>query len=589
MVTTNKKSDREIANDKAKRMMQGVATWCSFYRANPHRFASDYLNIHLKLFQKILLFLMFWNNYFIYIASRGQGKTFLIAIFSVCRCILYPETQICIAAKARSQSINVLEKITTILMPNSANLRMEISDYSTKGQDAYIEFRNGSRIKVVTANDNARSNRSNIIIVDEFRMVDIDIINKVIRKFNTAPRQPKYLNKPEYAHLAERNKEFYLSSAWFKSHWSYAKVQAYLKNMLDDTKRYFCCGLPYQLAIRENLLSAEQVADEMSESDFNELGFRMEMECLWYSDTDGSLFNYEDVSKNRILKTAVYPPYLSDSISDKKIKIPDLAYNERRILSADIALLASKKQNNDASSIIINSALPTSDNRYISNIIYMENHEGLHTNDLALIIRRLFYMFKCTDLVLDCKSIGIGVYDTLAREIYDAEYGITYPALSCCNDTTFAERCSDKNAPKVIWAIQATSQFNNDMYLNLRERFRQNKINLLVSEFEADEILKNIRGYNSISPEDKIRLQLPYIQTTLLINELINLEYETRGVNIQVHEKSGMRKDRVSSIGYNCYVVSLLEKKLNSRKTNTFDLSHYQSLSRSPTVLPTKY
>ena len=26
--------------------------------------------------------------------------------------------------------------------------------------------------------------------------------------------------------------------------------------------------------------------------------------------------------KNRILKTAVYPPYLSDSISDKKIKIP---------------------------------------------------------------------------------------------------------------------------------------------------------------------------------------------------------------------------------------------------------------------------
>ena len=171
MVTTNKKSDREIANDKAKRMMQGVATWCSFYRANPHRFASDYLNIHLKLFQKILLFLMFWNNYFIYISSRGQGKTFLIAIFSVCRCILYPETQICIAAKARSQSINVLEKITTILMPNSANLRMEIGDFSTKGQDAYIEFRNGSRIKVVTANDNARSNRSCIIWLRQLEII----------------------------------------------------------------------------------------------------------------------------------------------------------------------------------------------------------------------------------------------------------------------------------------------------------------------------------------------------------------------------------------------------------------------------------
>lgn len=415
-------------------------------------------------------------------------------------------------------------------------------------------------------------------------MVDIDIINKVIRKFNTAPRQPKYLNNPKYSHLAERNKEFYLSSAWFKSHWSFAKLQAYFKNMVDDTKRYFCCGLPYQLAIKENLLSAEQVADEMSESDFNELSWSMEMECLWYSDTDGSLFNYEDVSKNRILKTAVYPTNFSELISDKKLKIPDLAHNERRILSADIALLASKKQNNDAASIIINSALPTADNRYISNIIYMENHEGLHTNDLALIIRRLFDMYKCTDLVLDCRTIGIGIYDTLVREIYDTELGITYPPLNCCNDATFAERCLDKNAPKVIWAIQATSNFNNDMYLNLREKFRQNKINLLISEFEADEILKGVRGYQSTSAENKIKLQLPYIQTTLLINELINLEYETKGVNIQVHEKSGMRKDRVSSLGYNCYVVTLLEKNLNKKKSTSLDTSFYKSLSRKPTI-----
>jgi phage terminase large subunit-like protein len=95
-----------------------------------------------------------------YIASRGQGKSYLTAIFATVRCILYPETQICVAAKNRSQSINVLEKITTLLMPNSANLRNEIENYNTKGQDAYISFKNGSRIKVVTANDGARSNRS---------------------------------------------------------------------------------------------------------------------------------------------------------------------------------------------------------------------------------------------------------------------------------------------------------------------------------------------------------------------------------------------------------------------------------------------
>ena len=561
-----KKTDKELANDKAQRVMNGVNIWCSYYRANPHRFCADYLNINLKLFQKILLYMMFWSNYLCYIASRGQGKTFLIAIFAVCRCILYPDTQICVCAKARSQSINVLEKITTILMPNSANLRLEIKDYSTKGQDAYIEFRNGSRIKVVTANDNARSNRSNIIIVDEFRMVDVDIINKVIRKFNTAPRQPKYLNNPQYAHLAERNKEFYLSSAWFKSHWSYEKVKAYCANLVNDEKRYFVCGLPYQLAIKENLLSAEQVADEMSESDFNELSWRMEMETEWVGDDEGALFAYDDVAKNRKLKTAIYPLNYVNGLTDKKSKIPDLAHNERRVMSVDVALLASTKHDNDAAAIFINSALPNYENKYISNIIYTENHEGLHTDDLALIVRRLFDQYHCTDLVLDVKGVGISIYDALCRDIYDTELGITYPPLSCCNDKVFADRCNDRNAPKVIWAIQATAQLNNDMTLLLREQFRQGRINLLVSEFEAEEILQGYRGYNSMSANEKAKMILPYINTTLLINELINLQSEVKGVNVKVKEKSGMRKDRFSSLQYNIYVTMLLEQKLGKIK-----------------------
>lgn len=66
-----KLSQKEIANDKANRIMNGVATWCSFYRANPHRFCRDYLNINLKIFQKILLFMMNYSTNFMYLASRG--------------------------------------------------------------------------------------------------------------------------------------------------------------------------------------------------------------------------------------------------------------------------------------------------------------------------------------------------------------------------------------------------------------------------------------------------------------------------------------------------------------------------------------
>ena len=40
---------------------------------NPQRFVKEYLNVNLKLFQKILLYAMMHNNFFMYLAARGQG------------------------------------------------------------------------------------------------------------------------------------------------------------------------------------------------------------------------------------------------------------------------------------------------------------------------------------------------------------------------------------------------------------------------------------------------------------------------------------------------------------------------------------
>ena len=58
MATNHKMTTKEVANEKIKRRMDAIAIWGAFYRANPQRFCKDYLNVHLKLFQKILLYAM---------------------------------------------------------------------------------------------------------------------------------------------------------------------------------------------------------------------------------------------------------------------------------------------------------------------------------------------------------------------------------------------------------------------------------------------------------------------------------------------------------------------------------------------------
>lgn len=452
----------------------------------------------------------------------------------------------------------------------SSNLRAEIDDISTSINNAHVDFRNGSWIKVVTSNDSARHNRATTIVVDEFRMVDLNTINTVLRKFLTAPRSPGYLNNPKYAHLIERNSEIYMSSAWYKSHWSFSKLQAYFANMLDDTKRYFCCGLPYNLAIKEGLLSREQVEDEMSEADFDPTSFKMEMGAEWYGDTDGAFFKFDDISPRRKIRSVFYP---LEIYKNHQIKIPELAPNEKRILSVDVALLASKRHNNDAAALIINSAIPTDKNDYISNIVYIETHEGMTTDELGILVMRLFYQYKCTDLVLDTNGQGIGVYDFCIKPQYDAEYGVTYDAMTCINDDNMADRCKIRNANKVIWSVKATADYNTKSAIALRAAFQNGSINLLVSEFEAEELVKKIRGYSKMTLKEQSMIKLPYIQTSLMVNELINLEHEIKGTNIKITEKSGMRKDRYSALMMNNRVCQELALKLKPKSSSTTNLA----------------
>ena len=502
----------------------------------------------------------------------------MIAVFCCVRAILYPGTTICLASSTRSQAINILEKTKIQLLPKAPLLQLEIKKIQISATDAYIEFHNGSFIKVVTAKDTARSNRANILITDEFRMVAKDILDTVLRKFLTAPREPGYLHKPKYAHLKERNKEIYLSSAYYQSHWSYKKMRGYADKMLDIGERsdglddptaakYFVCGLPYQLSIAEGLLDPHAVADEMGESDFNEVSWGMEMECQWWGNKAGAFFNFDAISANRKLKYPILPDELAALLNDSKIyKIPPKQPGEKRLLSIDVALMASGRNQNDASAIFINQLLPTKTNRYVSNVVYTESSEGEHTTDQALRVRKLYDMFDCDLIIIDVKGVGFGVADSLVRDIQDPETGEEYPALSCYNNADWAARCKSPGAAKALYVINGNPDFNSQCAVLLREGFRSGKIKLLDDESTGKVLYEQLKAYNQLSEEDKLDLRMPYINTTLLVNELINLQSDDSTGKVRVYEKSGFRKDRYSSLSYNYFVACELEGKLRAKR-----------------------
>lgn len=95
---------------------------------------------------------------------------------------------------------------------------------------------------------------------------------------------------PRYAELskAEKNAEYdkeknmtmYLSSAYWADHWSYQKCKDVCRFMLNDKKRQFVCGLPYQLSVTEGLLDRDIILDEMAETGFSEIKFSIKYSVL---------------------------------------------------------------------------------------------------------------------------------------------------------------------------------------------------------------------------------------------------------------------------------------------------------------------
>ena len=558
-----KKSEQEIALEKSQKTMNTIAERCAYYRANPQRFCSEFLGLNLKLFQKIIIWAMMHFDVFAFIACRGIGKTYLVALYSTVRAILYPGSKIVCASFTFKQSKEIILKITDDFMHKSPLLCNEIQKVQVGQNECNVYFKNGSFIKAVIAGETARGTRSNCLIIDESRLVSQKIVDTILRPMNASPRQPGYLNKPEYVNLSEMNQEMHLSSAYYAASELFEKVKTWAANMLDPSFSYFVCDLPYSLSIKEGLLMRQQITNEMSEATFSDITFAMERCGLFYSSAEDALFDFKILNDKRILTDAFYP---LEIYKNTGLNMPDKKNGEKRVLSVDVALLASKKHDNDASAIEIHQAIPTSSNNYMDNICGLETKEGLTTDELGLIVMRSFYQYNCDYIALDCTGIGISILDYIMADRYDPLYGCSYGALTVVDSNDdLADRCKVSGAPRIIYTIHGNSRLNNDIALGLRAGFQNGYINLLISENNAEDALYKIKGYSKMSDSQKDLMRLPYVQTTLLINELINLNYETSNGLIKVREKSGMRKDRYSSTAYGYYVVQELGKKLKPK------------------------
>lgn len=549
----------EARTEKIPRI-EAYEEWIAYWRANIHRFVEDYLGIKLRRFQEVLIYSMDNADKTIIIATRGMGKSFITAVYAVAVAILYPNSKIVVITKTMKQAERFIsEKIETELVELSPVFNREVERIGYEDMVKTVWLKNGSIIKAANLGESTRGMRATVLILDEAVQLEKTSLESVGLPLLNQIRYRPFAFINGYENYPERlGKEIYLTSGWFKAHYFYKDYfLPNIREMMGGLSR-FCLSLSHKTPVRAGILPKERI--DGYKKTMTPMQFAMEIEGLFYGENADAFFSSDEVGSCRVLKETFLPPtkeeyILRNLLNDKTIGTESIKKvgGEFRVLSADIALQAGRRNDNSVYSILRN--IPNKDGKtYTKELVYMESHNGLNADLQALYIKRLFYTFDIHAMIIDANGIGMTVYNELKKETVDEERGTTYPAWGSFNEEGVNIGTVSQGVHHVMYTMKATAQSNSDMALKVKSDLNRKLLLLPSDESELQEYFEKKYNFSNKDGSQQAEILRTYRETRLLFMEMINLEYVLLNNLIKIKEKSTSTKDRYSSLAYGVYL-----------------------------------
>lgn len=525
----------------------------SFFRERPDAFIdyirTDSTRFNLTPFQRVFLRAFFRNKKVGIVASRGISKTYINVMAHYLKCVMFPNSTICLAMPTKNQSAKVVEQKITELWTDYPLLKNELELEKCKFQKDYIKlvFRNGSTLDTLTIGESSRGLRATNISLEEIvdDKMDRDTLNNIILPILAQPRMTKHGADPN-----EHSKtQAYITTASHRQSYCYEKFAELFGEMIDG-KPTIVLGTSYEMGTRFGTLDIDEINDKQNSPTYSPLSFDREFRSVFTGSSEKSLVSVDDINKCRTLPNAEYK-------ADKSIK--DAIY----VLSYDIARAEGKQNAN--SSLAVFKGIPRGDGSYQKFLVNLYTMKGTHFHEQALFLKRKVVEYNASILLLDNNGIGRAVTDILTTEIDDQ------PPYSVLNDDRYDKYKKPNSIPMLFLISSNTRETKNSDIINVfMSTIANHDVKILKSE-------TNIRA--TIKDKDPSKLAeklMPFIQTDRLIDEIMNLEYIQSGNTTSVKQISrGVEKDRFSAFAYGIFYLYLLERKNKQRKRETFDASGF--------------
>ena len=554
-------SKQGLSEERLKEQVPHLRKLISFYREYPD-YLVDFMKgpdstFHFYFYQRIFLRVVMRHRYVYATFPRAYSKSFLSMMVLMLRCILYPNSHLFVTTGGKEQAASItiakIEEICKLIpeLNNEINWERGISKKSK--DDVKYVFKNGSSIDILAARQSSRGQRRTGGLMEECVLIDGDILNEVIIPTTNVDRL-----LPDGTRHKEENvnkSQIYITTAGWKNSFAYDKLIELLVQSIIDPSEVMIIGGTYETPVTEGLLDEDFVDQLKIQGTYNDESFDREYRSIWSGSVENAFYSAEKFDKHRVL---LQPEYEYSGRSSK---------NAYYVIGVDVGRIGCTTE-----AMVIKST-PQPQGANLKTLVNIYTYEAEDFEVQAINLKKLYYKYKARILSIDANGLGVGLIDFMTKAQVDPETGDNLPAFGVEGGTAEDTLSLYKKikGPDVeenaMYLMKANAPINTEAFSYAQTQMSSGRVKFLIDEQAAKtKLMSTKKGQNYSSDERNSYLE-PFVQTSILREQMLNLVEENEGVNIILKQSNkSIKKDKFSAFVYGLYYIKKEEDLSRKRK-----------------------
>ena len=551
-----------LSEERIRAQIPVIRQFISYWREYPDMFV-DFLcgsnpeNFQLYFYQRCFLRAAFRHRKIYTTFPRGYSKSFLSFLVLMLKCVLYPGSHMFVTTGGKEQAAGIAKEKTDLLCKLIPGLKNELDwtrgQTKTSKDNIELRFKNGSILDVMAARQSSRGKRANGGLMDEVILIDPQTLNEVILPTMVIDR--RLSDGSQHREEMLNRSQIYITTAGWKNSFAYEKLIELLIQMVTDPTEAFVMGGTWRVPVMEGLQPKTFIQEQKLNGTYSDDSFSREYESQWSGDAENAFFSADKFDKHRQL---LQPEYEYSARSSK---------NAFYVLGVDVGRFKCTTE------VCIFKVTPQPQGASLKTLVNLYSYEAEDFEQQAINLKKLFYRYKARVIAIDANGVGAGLIDFMTKAQIDPETGDELPPFGVEGGTSedaiepYKKIRGAGVEENALYLIKANAPINTEAHSYVQTQMFSGKIKFLIDENQAkSKLLTTKAGQEMDAVKRNERLQ-PFVLTTLLRNQMLNLVEDNEGVNIILKQSSrSVPKDKFSAFEYGLYYIKQDEDKKRKRK-----------------------